>query len=328
MRLSLSSYLFPVNGNSDNLQQRLIQSAKTDNEQFIKSSQLVNQFNQNAKYIDQYPEVSIWRTLFVANEYCELSAYRRVSTSFHLFILLIVLQVSQSPTMACQSRFGQESIEVSQRFSRLDLNFRLYRTQQLFKLLFVLLNDKSIISILSQCAGFENLAKADLEMSLSSSDSQRYVTSSFSSRFVVGSLAFLVIVLINYAFTKYYLESFVCDKISEFVDFCSVSNVSKIFVFLVFLLLERISNFFFPVVRHSAGLFRSNQKILVDARAKCLISYVIIVDLKIYLKFELFLANYAIVVIGICRPENLFMTVHQCAVSNLFKSICSSCFGQ
>ena len=88
----------------------------------------------------------------------------------------------------------------------------------------MLLNDKSIISI--QCAGFENLAKADLEMSLSSSASQRYVTSSFSSRFVVGSLAFLVTVLINYAFTKYYLESFVCDKISEFVDFCSVSNVS------------------------------------------------------------------------------------------------------
>ena len=90
---SLSLSLSPVNGNSDNLQQRLIQNPKDDSEQFIKSSQLVNQFNQNAKYIDQYPEVSIWRTLFVANEYCELSAYRRVSASFHLFILLIVLQV-------------------------------------------------------------------------------------------------------------------------------------------------------------------------------------------------------------------------------------------
>lgn len=88
----LSSHC-PANGNSDN--QRLMQHPKSDdNEQFIKSSQLVDQFNQNAKYIDQYPDVSIWRTLFVANEYCELSAYRRVSTSYHLFILLIVLQVS------------------------------------------------------------------------------------------------------------------------------------------------------------------------------------------------------------------------------------------
>ena len=85
--------LSPVNGNSENLQQRLMPPKSEDNEQFIKSSQLVDQFNQNAKYIDQYPDVSIWRTLFVANEYCELSAYRRVSTSYHLFILLIILQV-------------------------------------------------------------------------------------------------------------------------------------------------------------------------------------------------------------------------------------------
>ena len=87
-----------VNGsgeNYNNLQQKLIQNAKDENEQYLKSSsQLANQFNQNAKYIDQYPEVSIWRTLFVANEYCELCTYRRVSISYHLFILLILLQVN------------------------------------------------------------------------------------------------------------------------------------------------------------------------------------------------------------------------------------------
>lgn len=90
------NYQIASNGNSENLQQKLIQNQKLDeNEQFIKSSQLVSQFNQNAKYIDHYPEVSIWRTFFVANEYLELCTYRRVSISYHLFVLLIVLQVSQ-----------------------------------------------------------------------------------------------------------------------------------------------------------------------------------------------------------------------------------------
>lgn len=58
--ISYLSLSLVANGkNGENLQQKLIQNQKLDdNEQFVKSSQLVSQFNQNAKYIDQYPDVS------------------------------------------------------------------------------------------------------------------------------------------------------------------------------------------------------------------------------------------------------------------------------
>lgn len=127
-----------------------------------------------------------------------MSTYRRVSISYHLFILLIVLQVGDSVR--------------SDLLVRSDLHT---------------MCDLQHIIFLFKCFGIENFAKADLKLTFNLEENQKHVTNSFTSRFVVGSLMFVVTVLVNYVFTRYYLEPFVCDKISEFVDFCSVSNVSS-----------------------------------------------------------------------------------------------------
>ena len=47
----------------------------------------------NITMAESSANITIWRSYFVANEWCELSIKRRIDISFHLFILILLLEV-------------------------------------------------------------------------------------------------------------------------------------------------------------------------------------------------------------------------------------------
>ncbi|XP_023223368.1 meckelin-like [Centruroides sculpturatus] len=114
------------------------------------------------------PAVSIWRTYFVAKEWCEIQCLRRVQLGFHLMAVLFFL--------------------------------------------------KGI--------GFENFAHADPLTNFSSENVHINVPYSFICRFSVGSCTYIILATVQIFLRKLIYERFFQDKLQEFVDLCSVSNIS------------------------------------------------------------------------------------------------------
>ncbi|AWO96636.1 putative meckelin isoform 2 [Scophthalmus maximus] len=112
--------------------------------------------------------VSIWRTYFVANEWNEIQAIRKISPTFQIMAVLFFLEV----------------------------------------------------------LGFSNLALRDPWPTLVRS-SQAYTPSySLTLRYGLAATLWLCIGLLQVIFFTVFYEHFVEDKIRQFVDLCSISNIS------------------------------------------------------------------------------------------------------
>ena len=112
--------------------------------------------------------VSVWRSLFVANEWLELFPHRRICLEVHLFLVIFVMKVWN----------------------------------------------------------LEELTKYDHMNSLSAGDLRRHVPSSLSCRVALGCLVYSFLIAIQAAYVAFFHERYVRDKRKDFVDFCSVSNIS------------------------------------------------------------------------------------------------------
>ncbi|KAG8176834.1 hypothetical protein JTE90_001973 [Oedothorax gibbosus] len=86
---------------------------------------------------------------------------------------------------------------------------------QLFGVLFVL-----------KVLGFETSTLAALNLNLPTADVQKYVPYSTCCRFALGAIVYLVIALLQVIVRRGLYERFVEDKLQQYVDLCSVSNVS------------------------------------------------------------------------------------------------------
>ncbi|XP_020828549.1 meckelin [Phascolarctos cinereus] len=77
-----------------------------------------------------------------------------------------------------------------------------------------------------EVVGFKNLALMDSSSSLSRSTSSYIASYSRILRYAVSTTLWLVIGLIQIVFFSVFYERFVEDKIRQFVDLCSISNIS------------------------------------------------------------------------------------------------------
>ena len=113
--------------------------------------------------------VSIWRTLFVANEWNEIQTMRKTNPELQIFTVLFFLKV----------------------------------------------------------AGFEFLATTDPVGVFSANYTTDYI-GEFSKvlRFAILSILFLVIEAVQWFFFAFIYERFVGDALGDFIDLCSMSNVS------------------------------------------------------------------------------------------------------
>ena len=127
--------------------------------------------NSSKKSDDRHspcPDVSIWRSIFVANEWLELFTHRRLSIELHLFLVIFVLKILR----------------------------------------------------------FENMVKHDMLLSLDIDEGREFVPDSLTCRIAVGSIVYVGLALIQIAYKSLFHERFFSNKMKEFVDLCSVSNVS------------------------------------------------------------------------------------------------------
>jgi len=85
--------------------------------------------------------------------------------------------------------------------------------------------DLSII----QTIDLEQLTTSDSPKELVSNESKLHVPVSISCRVAVGVMVYVIVAMTQIVFKKLVYEKYVQDKLHEFVDLCSVSNVSLSF---------------------------------------------------------------------------------------------------
>ncbi|XP_056381501.1 meckelin-like isoform X2 [Hyla sarda] len=112
--------------------------------------------------------VSIWRTILVANEWNEIQTYRKLSPFFQLFMVLLLLEV----------------------------------------------------------VGLKNIATKDLNLDLNPSAGSYQAPMSVILRFGMSASMWLAVGIVQVLFFIIIYERFFEDKIKQFVDLCSLSNVS------------------------------------------------------------------------------------------------------
>ncbi|XP_018427914.1 PREDICTED: meckelin-like [Nanorana parkeri] len=112
--------------------------------------------------------VSIWRTVLVANEWNEIQTCRKLSPLFQLFMVLLLLEV----------------------------------------------------------VGLKNITAKDLNLDLNPSAGTYRAPWSIILRFGIAASMWLAVGLVQVLFVIFIYERFVEDKIKQFADLCSLSNVS------------------------------------------------------------------------------------------------------
>nr|DBA16749.1 TPA: hypothetical protein GDO54_002289 [Pyxicephalus adspersus] len=112
--------------------------------------------------------VSIWRTVLVANEWNEIQTCRKLSPLFQLFMVLLLLEV----------------------------------------------------------VGLKNIAAKDLNLELNPLAGTYQAPWSIILRFGIAASMWLAVGLVQVLFFIFFYERFVEDKIKQFADLCSLSNVS------------------------------------------------------------------------------------------------------
>ena len=113
--------------------------------------------------------ISIWRTLFIANEWNEIQTIRKINPELQIFVVLFFLKV----------------------------------------------------------VGFEYLATTDPQSNFSADYATEYV-GEFSKvlRFAVLSIVFLAVEAVQWFFFAFIYERFFGDALGDFIDLCSMSNMS------------------------------------------------------------------------------------------------------
>lgn len=144
----------------------------------------VNQPTQGGEGGGLDAPVSIWRTLFIANEWNEIQTIRKINPELQIFVVLFFLKVF----------------------------------------------------------GFEYLATTDPQSNFSADYTTEYV-GEFSKvlRFAVLSMLFLAVEAVQWFFFAFIYERFFGDSLGDFIDLCSMSNVS-IFVLEVCAISNMIMN--------------------------------------------------------------------------------------
>lgn len=129
----------------------------------------VNQPTQGGEAGATDAPVSIWRTLFIANEWNEIQTIRKINPELQIFLVLFFLKV----------------------------------------------------------VGFEYLATTDPQSTTSVNLTTDYVGEySRILRFAILSIVFLAVEAVQWFFFAFIYERFVGDALGDFIDLCSMSNVS------------------------------------------------------------------------------------------------------
>lgn len=129
----------------------------------------VNQPTQGGEGGAMDAPVSIWRTLFIANEWNEIQTTRKINPELQIFLVLLFLKVF----------------------------------------------------------GFEFLATTDPQTIFSVNQITDYVGEySKVLRFAALSIVFLAVEAVQWFFFAFIYERFVGDALGDFIDLCSMSNVS------------------------------------------------------------------------------------------------------
>ena len=129
----------------------------------------VNQPTQGGEAGATDAPVSIWRTLFIANEWNEIQTIRKINPELQIFLVLFFLKV----------------------------------------------------------VGFEYLATTDPQSTTSVNLTTDYVGEySRVLRFAILSIVFLAVEAVQWFFLAFIYERFVGDALGDFIDLCSMSNVS------------------------------------------------------------------------------------------------------
>ena len=125
----------------------------------------------NAQGVDAKAPVSIWRTLFIGNEWNELQTLRKISPEIQIGLVLFFLKV----------------------------------------------------------AGFEYLTTTDPGRRFSVDEATEYVgEQSHLLRFAVAVLLYMSIAFVQWLFFAFIYERFLGDPFGDFIDLCSMANVSVI----------------------------------------------------------------------------------------------------
>ncbi|CAB4058506.1 TMEM67 [Lepeophtheirus salmonis] len=134
--------------------------------------------------------VSVWRTYLVANEWNELQTTRKISISLQIFMILIILKVF----------------------------YNLYNIRNLR-----LLNNKSFVF---KICGVENVGTSDPQSSFTLSDGEYHSNFSFVCRFALSVSVYGSVALVQVAFWRGIYTSLIEDKLEQFLDICSLANIS------------------------------------------------------------------------------------------------------
>nr|KAG5686494.1 hypothetical protein BaRGS_018746 [Batillaria attramentaria] len=112
--------------------------------------------------------VSIWRTYFVANEWNEIQATRKINKVFQIFAVVFFLEV----------------------------------------------------------VGFVNTTTKDPDGSVEKDSGSYQAEQSFVYRYALAVMVYLVVGVVQWIFFTFIYERFIEDKVQQFVDLCSMSNIS------------------------------------------------------------------------------------------------------
>jgi len=82
------------------------------------------------------------------------------------------------------------------------------------------------VMLLLHCIGLENFSSSDTKNNFRPSTGQTYVPESYICRFAIGSFTYLILALIQIIYKRTAYERLFKNKVDEFVDLCSVSNIS------------------------------------------------------------------------------------------------------
>jgi len=83
-----------------------------------------------------------------------------------------------------------------------------------------------VVVILLQVCGLENLATADPQTATSLDDGHYHSPFSFVCRFALGSCVYLAVAIAQVLFWSALYTCFIEDKLDQFVDVCSLANIS------------------------------------------------------------------------------------------------------
>ncbi|KAK7114529.1 meckelin-like [Littorina saxatilis] len=122
---------------------------------------------QDGKKSTEVP-VSIWRTYFVANEWNEIQAMRKISPNLQIFAVTFFLVV----------------------------------------------------------VGFENTTTKDPDGGVEKDSGTYKAEQSFIYRYALAVMVYIVMAVVQWIFFTFIYERFVEDKVQQFVDLCSMSNIS------------------------------------------------------------------------------------------------------